>query len=61
MASGVPIVSTNVGMAKDFIVDGNNGGLVASFDPEEKDKKSLLLEHLLKPQFFFLQMNLQVV
>ena len=41
MASGVPIVSTNVGMAKDFIIDGYNGGLVESFDPEEIAKKSL--------------------
>ena len=41
MASGVPIVSTNVGMAKDFIIDGYNGGLVDSFDPEEIAKKSL--------------------
>ena len=41
MASGVPIVSTNVGMAKDFIIDGHNGGLVESFDPEEIAKKSL--------------------
>ena len=41
MASGVPIVSTNVGMAKDFIVDGHNGGLVGNFDPEEIAKKSL--------------------
>jgi len=41
MASGVPIVSTNVGMAKDFIIDGYNGGLVESFDPEEIAQKSL--------------------
>ena len=41
MASGVPIVSTNVGMAKDFIIDGYNGGLVDSFNPEAIAKKSL--------------------
>ena len=32
MASGVPVVSTTVGMAPDLIVDGINGGLAASED-----------------------------
>tara|TARA_B100000886_G_scaffold337424_1_gene298100 strand:- start:4677 stop:5807 length:1131 start_codon:yes stop_codon:yes gene_type:complete len=41
MASGVPIISTNVGMAKDFIIDGKNGGLVDSFDPKEIAHKSI--------------------
>tara|TARA_B100001989_G_C24542119_1_gene468263 strand:+ start:720 stop:1871 length:1152 start_codon:yes stop_codon:yes gene_type:complete len=41
MASGVPLVSTNVGMASDFIVDNMNGGLVQSFEPEEIAKKSI--------------------
>lgn len=39
MASGVPIVTTNVGMAQDFVVDQVNGGLVNSFDPNEIAKK----------------------
>ena len=41
MASGVPIVSTNVGMAKDFIIDKYNGGLVDNFEPESIAQKSL--------------------
>lgn len=41
MASGVPLVSTNVGMANDFIVDNTNGALVESFDPDEIAKKSI--------------------
>ena len=34
MASGVPIVSTCVGMAPDLIVDGVTGGLAESEDVE---------------------------
>ena len=34
MASGVPVVSTSVGMAPDLIVDGVTGGLAASEDVE---------------------------
>tara|TARA_Y100000589_G_C27168131_1_gene635553 strand:- start:325 stop:1458 length:1134 start_codon:yes stop_codon:yes gene_type:complete len=41
MASGVPLVSTNVGMASDFIIDNKNGGLINSFNPEELAAKSL--------------------
>ncbi|MBO6960190.1 MAG: glycosyltransferase family 4 protein [Prochlorococcus marinus CUG1438] len=41
MASGVPLVSTNVGMASDFLVDNINGALVQSFEPEEIAKKSI--------------------
>ena len=41
MASGVPIISTNVGMARDFIVDKKTGRLVNSFEPEEVAQKSL--------------------
>ena len=41
MASGVPIVSTNVGMANDFIVDRKNGGLVKNFEPNYIAKKSI--------------------
>lgn len=41
MASGVPIISTNVGMARDFIVDRKNGGLVNSFEPKDIAGKSL--------------------
>ena len=41
MSSGVPIVSTNVGMAKDFIIDKYNGALVDNFEPEAIAKKSL--------------------
>ena len=33
MASGVPLVTTNVGMANDFVIDQVNGGLVHDFDP----------------------------
>lgn len=35
MASGVPVVSTRVGMAPDLIVDGVTGGLVRSISGEE--------------------------
>jgi glycosyltransferase involved in cell wall biosynthesis len=34
MASGVPVVSTSVGMAPDLIVDGVTGGLAVSEDVE---------------------------
>ena len=39
MASGVPLVTTNVGMAHDFVIDQVNGGLVSEFDPKEIAKK----------------------
>ena len=46
MASGVPLISTNVGMAKDFLIDNINGALVESFDPDEMAIKSLnLINH----------------
>jgi glycosyltransferase involved in cell wall biosynthesis len=34
MASGVPLVTTAVGMAPDVVLDGINGRLCSSFDPE---------------------------
>ena len=40
MASGVPVVTTNVGMAKDFIKDNINGGIVESFNPKDIAKKA---------------------
>ena len=40
MASGVPLVSTNVGMASDFINDNKNGCLINSFNPYEIAAKS---------------------
>ena len=46
MASGVPIISTNVGMARDFIFDRKNGGLVNSFEPEDIAQKSLEIINL---------------
>ncbi len=39
MASGVPLVTTNVGMAKDFVKDQINGGLVNEFDSTSISKK----------------------
>ena len=39
MASGVPLVTTNVGMANDFVKDQVNGGLVNEFDPTSIAKK----------------------
>ena len=47
MASGVPIVSTNVGMAKDFIIDKYNGGLVDNFEPESIAQKSIEILNIL--------------
>ena len=41
MARGVPIVSTDVGMARDFITDNLNGGLALNFDPYELAQKSI--------------------
>ena len=34
MASGIPVVSTNVGMAKDLIEDEVNGYITTSLNPE---------------------------
>jgi len=48
MASGVPLVSTNVGMADDFIRDKINGGIINSFDPNELAKKSMEILNLEK-------------
>tara|TARA_B100000212_G_C27371155_1_gene532615 strand:- start:66 stop:1277 length:1212 start_codon:yes stop_codon:yes gene_type:complete len=48
MASGVPVITTNVGMAKDFIKDKENGGLVESFKPEDIANKSLEILNLPK-------------
>ncbi len=48
MASGVPVVTTNVGMAKDFIKDKKNGGLVESFEPEDIANKSIEILNLPK-------------
>ena len=41
MASGVPVVSTRVGMAPDFIVDGVTGGLAAPEDVEGLAERAL--------------------
>ena len=41
MASGVPIVSTNVGMARDFIVNDHNGFIIKDFDPTKIAQKSI--------------------
>lgn len=43
MASGVPVVSTRVGMAQDLIVDGVSGGLVESEDAEGIAQSALKL------------------
>tara|TARA_Y100001970_G_scaffold270427_1_gene364296 strand:- start:818 stop:2011 length:1194 start_codon:yes stop_codon:yes gene_type:complete len=48
MASGVPIVTTNVGMAADFIKDKVNGGLIYSFKPSDLAKKSIEILNLPK-------------
>lgn len=45
MASGVPVVSTAVGMAPDLIDDGVNGGLVESEDVEGLCTKALRVLH----------------
>ncbi len=47
MASGVPIVTTNVGMARDFIVNNHNGAIIEDFDPKKIAQKSI--EILLDP------------
>ncbi len=41
MASGVQIVSTNVGMAADLVQDGLTGGLVRSFSSEDIANKAI--------------------
>ena len=43
MASGVPLVTTNVGMARDLIKNNENGVLINSFDPNDIAKKSIEL------------------
>lgn len=43
MASGVPVVSTRVGMAPDLIVDQTTGGLADSEDSEDIAAKALAL------------------
>tara|TARA_Y100001968_G_scaffold311144_1_gene332891 strand:- start:819 stop:2012 length:1194 start_codon:yes stop_codon:yes gene_type:complete len=48
MASGVPIVTTNVGMASEFITDKVNGGIINSFKPSDLAKKSLEILNLPK-------------
>ena len=48
MACGVPLVTTNVGMANDFIRDNINGGIINSFDPNELAKKSIEILNLKK-------------
>ncbi len=35
MASGVPVISTNVGMVNDLLVNGKNGSVSYNFDPKE--------------------------
>ena len=41
MASGIPIISTDVGMARDFIVNNQNGSIIEDFDPKKISQKSL--------------------
>ena len=48
MASGVPTVSTNVGMARDFIKDKINGGIIYNFEPQDLAQKSLEILNLPK-------------
>lgn len=48
MASGVPLVTTNVGMANDFIRDNINGGIIKTFDPNDLAKKSMEILNLKK-------------
>ncbi len=43
MAAGIPVVSTNMGMPADYMVDGENGFLVPSEDVEAITKASLRL------------------
>ena len=51
MASGVPLVTTNVGMASDFIVDQVNGGLVDQFNPNSIASKIMqIINHPTKDQ-----------
>lgn len=48
MACGVPLVTTNVGMADDFIRDKINGGIIDSFDPYDLANKSMEILNLQK-------------
>jgi glycosyltransferase involved in cell wall biosynthesis len=41
MASGVPILTTNVGMAPDLVTDGINGGLVEVEDTDGLARRAL--------------------
>lgn len=41
MASGVPIISTDVGMARDFIVNDHNGSIIKDFNPINIAQKSI--------------------
>ena len=51
MASGVPLVTTNVGMASDFVVDQVNGGLVDQFNPNSIANKIMqIINHPSKDQ-----------
>ena len=43
MASGVPIISTDVGMARDFLINNYNGAIIKSFDYQEIAKRSIEL------------------
>tara|TARA_B100000886_G_scaffold340490_2_gene310443 strand:+ start:87 stop:1256 length:1170 start_codon:yes stop_codon:yes gene_type:complete len=53
MASGVPVVTTNVGMGQDFIKDKINGGIVNCFDPIVIAEKSLEILKLPKKELIF--------
>ena len=35
MASGIPVISTNVGMVNDLLVNGKNGSVSYNYDPKE--------------------------
>tara|TARA_B100000212_G_scaffold288705_1_gene229828 strand:+ start:47923 stop:49065 length:1143 start_codon:yes stop_codon:yes gene_type:complete len=43
MASGIPIISTDVGMARDFLINNYNGTIIKNFDYQEIAKKSIEL------------------
>ena len=57
MASGVPVVSTNVGMANDLIDDGISGSLVNSFDDELLYQKCKYILSLKKDELQTLKNN----
>lgn len=59
MASGVPVISTNVGMAPDLITDGVSGGLVNFADAQELAQRVERI--LLSPESNNLRVNARAV